>query len=417
VNQAEARRIEDDLEQAGLRRAGEESPDLIVLHSCAVTAEAESQSAQALRRLRSRFPSARLIWSGCGAGRHADPATADVVIAPGPGWIREWNRILTGLHSVRAREPATDDPGLRSFGGRVRAFLKVQDGCDLTCAYCIVPSLRGPSRDRPVADVLKEARTLVNGGCPELVVTGVSVGLYGRRGGTSLPELLKRLTDLPGLERIRLSSLHPAEVDADLLRVWREGQARIMPHLHLPLQSGSDSVLKKMRRGYTVQRFCRAVDQIRNALERPGISTDLIAGFPGETEDDARASEALCERIGFSKIHVFPFSSRPGTEAGQLPDPVPGPIIRSRARSLRNLSDRLALRTYQTQTGAMERVLVESKNARKGHLSGYTERYLPAHFPGPAEWIGSLQSLRITGADPEGLRGLPCAGEPARVSP
>lgn len=421
VNQAEARKIEESLENAGLRGAGPgEEPDLVLLHSCAVTAEAEAQSAQQLRRLRARYPDARLVWSGCGAGRHAGKGIANFLIEPGPNWETRWTEVLDALTR----------PGLRSMGsdsmsgpraGRVRAFLKVQDGCDLSCAYCLVPSLRGPSREIPPENVLREARALVASGCPELVVTGVSVGLYGRdRAG--LATLLTQLTELPGLERVRLSSLHPAEVNAELLAVWRERQERIQPHLHLPLQSGSDRVLAAMRRGYDVRGFLGAVDRARSALDAPSFTTDLIAGFPGETGEDHRDSVRLCEEIGFARMHVFPFSPRPGTEAAGLPDPVPVSLARARARELRELSDRLSLRTHQELVGQSVQVLAESLDSQTNLLYGYTERYFPVRFPGPGGWIGSLQSVRITSASAHELQGLRPGGDlrsdapdPARV--
>lgn len=410
VNQAEARQIEESLEKSGLRESAPgEEPDLIVLHTCAVTAEAEAQSAQQLRRLRARHPGACLVWSGCGAGRRPADGVADFTVKSGPDWNTRWSGVLAGLPTPSPySQPRT--PGAPR-AGRVRAFLKVQDGCDLSCAYCLVPTLRGPSRDLPPKRVLEEARALVASGCPELVVTGVSVGLYGRDHG-GLAALLARLADLPGLERIRLSSLHPAEVDADLLRVWSDRRDRILPHLHLPLQSGSDRVLTAMRRGYSVRGFREAVDRAREYLENPAITTDLIAGFPGENEADHRASMHLCEAIGFARMHVFPFSLRPGTEAARLPDPVPMRVVRTRAGELRTISDRLASLVHNEHIGRTVRVLVESRIPTHGLLFGYTERYLPVRFQGPGDWIGSLRTLGIISASLRGLQGLPSGAAP-----
>ncbi|MDZ4197814.1 MAG: MiaB/RimO family radical SAM methylthiotransferase, partial [Kiritimatiellia bacterium] len=312
VNQGEARQIERRLEQAGLRPAEpDETPDLVVLHTCAVTAEAQRQSAQSLRKFRAQTPGASLWLSGCGAGPGLiESACADVVLPAGP----DWNERLTA--ALSRIQPKSEDsiPILTGFGSRIRAFLKIQDGCDYSCSYCIVPQLRGPSRDRAVPEILDEARALISGGCGELVVTGISIGLFGRNSKTlSLPRLLERLTHLPGLLRLRISSLHPAELTPELLAVWRERRSILMPHLHLPLQSGSDRILRKMKRGYTVSGFLRAMDRARRALGDPAFHTDVIAGFPGETEQDAEATERLVQAAGFERLHVFPYSARPGT--------------------------------------------------------------------------------------------------------
>ena len=414
VNQVEARQIEQFLSHAGLHPCPKRDiPDVLVVHTCAVTAEAEVQSAQTLRRVRAGAPHAHLILSGCGAARLLSFVPADTVIPSGPEWADAWFRTLSlSPEAVPRATLSATDPILRQFGGRVRAFLKIQDGCDLNCSYCIVPSLRGPSRDRPVSKIIEEAKSLIADGCRELVVTGVSAGLYGRHnGGTTLSELLRRLANLPDLERLRLSSLHPAELTLDILNVWQEMREKIMPHVHLPLQSGSDRILKRMRRGYTVKSYREAVDRVRKVLPEPEFNTDLIAGFPGETDEDAKKSEEMCRQIGFSRIHVFPYSVRPNTDAASLPDPVPVALARKRARQLRDLASQLALRSHHREVGRTVRVYVESQNAKTLFLAGYTERYLPVQFPGPTNWIGSTRVIRILEADSKQLRGHPAEVE------
>jgi threonylcarbamoyladenosine tRNA methylthiotransferase MtaB len=411
VNQCEARQAERILDDAGLRPAAPgEAADVSVVHSCAVTAEALRQSLQRLRR--AARAGGRAVLSGCGAA--ADAAAAGhlpgaAAVPAGPDWAaafaraaREW----AGATVARCRRPA---PG--PAGAPARAFLKIQDGCDRRCAYCIVPRLRGPSRDRPADEVIAEAARLAAAGHREIVVTGVHAGLYGGDGArAALPRLLERLAATPGLERIRMSSLHPAELTPELLRAWADAPA-IAPHVHLPLQSGSDRVLRRMRRGYTADGFRAAVARARAALDRPSFTTDVIAGFPGETDDDFEATLALCREIGFGRVHVFPFSPRPGTAAAAMEGQATSEAIRRRARRARQVAAKLAEAFHRAAVGQNVRVLCETRDPATGEWSGYGERYVPVRFAGPAGLEGRVVPVRLTSSDARGAHGEAAGGE------
>ncbi len=408
VNQYEARQAASMLDRAGLAPAPPgTSPDVLVLHTCAVTGEAARQSAQALRRARRAHPAARIVLSGCAAEPGLLEPPRDVPsVAPGPGWAAAFDAVLDTLPLPGPRGTRTaagGGPALERFTGQTRAYLKIQDGCDLSCAYCIVPSLRKGPRDKPLRALLDEARALADHGHAELVVTGVCVGLYGRRGpGTPpLSRVMRELAAIPAVHRLRLSSLHPAELTPDLLAAWSE-TPKIAPHAHLPLQSGSDRILRAMRRGYTADAFLRAADRLRAALDRPALSTDVIAGFPGETGEDHAATERVCRAAGFSRLHVFPFSARPGTAAADRPDAVAPSEVRDRARRLRDLGGRLAAAFHGAFAGDTLEVLVE-RVGEDGTAAGYSARYLPVRFPAGGARAGSFVRVRVTASGAEGL--------------
>ena len=407
VNQHEAQQIRRALEAAGLRAAPPGAvPDLAVVHTCAVTAEALRQSRQAARRCGAKTP--RLILSGCAAAAQVDSAAeaAAAVVPAGPNWIE---RLTAAAEAIGARGAAAAlgagaDLRLDRFAGHTRAFVKAQDGCDIHCAYCIVPRLRGPPRDRPADDIVAEARALAAAGHAELVISGVCVGRYGLGGGEPLAGLIARLDRIEGVARLRLSSLHPAELTDDLLAAWRAAR-KMAPHAHLPLQSGSDAVLARMGRGYTAAEFMDAVARLQRALDRPAITTDIIVGFPGETDGDFEQTLDIVRQARFSRIHVFRFSQRPGTRAAAMRPTVSAAAARERARLLKQEADRLSAEFHAAWIGTTVRVLAETRNAARGEWKGYDERYIPVRFHGGPEWAGRLAPVRLTSADAVGARG------------
>lgn len=409
ANQYDAEQVREVLEAAGLRPVPpREQPDLIVVHTCAVTAEAARKSRQALRRLQGRHPGAQAILTGCAGavpGFQVPPGVA-ACIPPGPDWPLRLGRALAELPiPLRpAGIPTSADAlTLSRFAGHARAFLKIQDGCNIGCSYCIVPALRGPPRDRPADTVVSEARDLAAAGHREIVVSGISVGLYGRSGSNgSLADLLRRLNEIPGIERLRLSSLHPEELTDGLLDVWASSP-KMMPHLHLPFQSGSDRILQAMRRGYTAAQFLGAVDRARWKLEDPAITTDAIAGFPGESEEDFSRTIEVARQAGFSRMHVFPYSARPGTAAARLDGRVAFAAVKERARTLRDVAGDLALAFHRRFIGKTAQVLVEGWHP-DGHVcEGHAERYFAVRFRGHGDLVGQIVSVRLMEASAEGL--------------
>jgi len=305
--------------------------------------------------------------------------------------------------------------GISSFGRRHRAYVKVQDGCRMNCTYCIIPTVRPSPTSRPVCDVLEEVRRLVGNGYREIVLVGIHLGHYGLEQAASgtarvnLAGLVRRIAELEGEFRIRISSLEAAEVNAELVALAADHPLRVCPHLHLSLQSGSEAVLERMGRPYTCRQFVRKCRLIRRLLDRPALTTDVIVGFPGETEADFGHTCRVVEEVGFAKTHVFRFSPRQGTPAAEMPDQVPMPIRRRRAAELSELGRRLRQRYFESLAGRQLQVLVESPlQDRPGMLLGTSGRYTPVELPGGEDRIGQLVEVtaggtgdgRIRAADP-----------------
>jgi threonylcarbamoyladenosine tRNA methylthiotransferase MtaB len=408
VNQYDAQQIEQLLKNYGLIPAKKtQEPQLIIIHTCGVTSAAAQKSRQTIRRLQRQHPLSQLIVTGCAASDeltqidHAPHAR----IPAGLDWLQHLAEYLDQLNLPRthlAVDIQTDAFPVTHFGDHTRAFLKVQDGCDIGCTYCIVPQLRKAPRDKSIADAVAEATQLVTKGYREIVVTGVSVGLYGRNTGHSLAELLQQLIQIPNIGRIRLSSLHPGELTDELLTVWASSP-HIMPHLHLSLQSGANPILRAMHRGYTTGEYFAAVTRARAVLDHPAFTTDLIVGFPGETDADFATTYAFCQQVGFSQMHIFTYSPRPHTHAATLPHPVNGALATERSNQLKALGKKLALAYHQQFENKPIEVLVE--RTKNGMAQGYSRHYIPVHFPSTTHRKGEIVQLRAIQATTKGLVG------------
>jgi threonylcarbamoyladenosine tRNA methylthiotransferase MtaB len=387
VNQYETQYVKEALELSGYREAASgEAADLCVVNTCTVTAEGDAKSRQMVRRLHQCNPRAAIVVMGCYATRAPEtvarlPGVAKVVIdkARLAGDLAEF-----GVHDLPR--------GISRFDGHQRAFVKVQDGCLLNCSYCIIPQVRPRLVSRPPGEVADEVLRLVERGCQEIVLTGVHLGHYGidlcrgrpKVAWCRLWHLLQRLGRLPGDFRIRLSSLEAAEVRDDLVRVLGD-QPRICPHLHLCLQSGSDRILGLMRRRYRSAGFLERCRRIRGVLDRPAFTTDVIVGFPGETEADFEATCRVVREVGFSKIHVFSYSPREGTSAAGLSGTVPPREAARRRQRLLGLERELAAAFYRSLLGLTLDVMVEGEDPhRPGHVRGTSCRYAPVVFAGHA---------------------------------
>ncbi len=374
--------------------------DLVVVNTCAVTAEAERQAQQAIRRLHRERPDARIVVTGCSA--QVDPAAWAAL----PGV----HRVLGNQEKLRAASWAPDAPGavadimrpaaaaapvVAPFARHTRAFVQVQQGCDHRCTFCIIPFGRGPSRSVAIDAVVRQVRGLVEGGVREVVLTGVDIASYGPDlpGAPSLGDLARQLlADVPELPRLRLSSLDPNGIDPALWALLAE-EPRLMPHLHLSIQAGADLILKRMRRRHSRADALAAITKAR-AL-RPGlaIGADLIAGFPTETEALFTDTLAFVEEAAIPYLHVFPYSERPGTPAARMPS-VPVSLRRERAAYLRATAARAAAGFHASQVGADVTVLAE----RGGR--GHTEHFAPVRIDAPA---GTLLRARVLAAQADGL--------------
>jgi threonylcarbamoyladenosine tRNA methylthiotransferase MtaB len=398
LNAFESEVIRRQAEAAGLG-------DAVIVNTCAVTAEAERQARQAIRRARRERPKARVIVTGCAAqidpARYAAMPEVDQVLGNeaklrAESYGAAASRVIVeGISGVKETAAHLVD----GFEGRARAFLQVQQGCDHRCTFCIIPLGRGNNRSVPMGAIAEQLRHLVAQGYREVVLTGVDITGFGADlpGRPSLGQLVRRLlAAVPEIERLRLSSLDPVEIDDALWRLVGE-EERLMPHLHLSLQAGNDLVLKRMKRRHSRAQGLAACRRARELRPDIAIGADLIAGFPTESEAMFAETLSLVEEAALDYLHVFPYSARPGTPAARMPQ-VPGAIIRERAARLRAAGAAALARSLAARIGRTVRVLVE----RPGF--GRSEHYAPVHFTG-AIAAGEIAAMRVSGATAQALIG------------
>jgi threonylcarbamoyladenosine tRNA methylthiotransferase MtaB len=400
VNQYETELVREGFLRANFRDADEgEAADLCIVNTCTVTEQGDSKSRQVIRRLARENPEARIVVMGCYATRAPDelaklPNVAEVVTDK-----RE-------IPDLLGRFGVIDMPtGISRFGNRHRAFVKVQDGCLLRCSYCIIPYVRPHFSSRPMEHVREEVRRLVDGGYREIVLTGIHLGHYGveqNRGRAKnewlrLSALVREIARLPGEFRIRLSSIEATEVTRELLAVMAEFPERVAPHLHICLQSGSDGVLRRMRRRWSSRMFVNRCHLVRETLDQPAITTDIIVGFPGETDTDFEATCRVSRDCGFSKIHIFPFSARKGTPAAEMTDCVQPQVKSERCERLAKVERTLRDDYFASLVGRCLTVLPEGRSEMNaGLLRGTSCRYAPVEFPAGAIQSGALVQVRAT---------------------
>jgi len=394
VNQYETAYVREGLLRLGYREADKGEPaDLCIVNTCTVTSESDLKSRKVVRQLARQNPHAEIVVMGCYATRAPD------VVAALPGVVE----VVTDkrqLPELLARFGLVDLPGgISSFGRRHRAYVKVQDGCRMPCSYCIIPRVRPVLSSRPVDDVLDEIRRLVDHGYREIVLTGIHLGHYGvdfaspgpndRR--IDLARLVGRIVELAGRCRVRISSIEAVEVTPELIAVMADHPDRICPHVHVSMQSGSDAVLRRMQRRWASGRFVERCHAIRESLDHPALTTDVIVGFPGESEADFEATCRAVEEVAFSKLHVFRFSPRPGTPAAAMPDQVPSKVKQRRASELAEIGRRLRRQFLESLVGRDVQVLVETPVQHSpGMLAGTSARYAPVELPGDEACLGQL---------------------------
>lgn len=395
--------------------AGEGPADVVVVNTCTVTARAEVSDRQAIRRLARLHPGARVVVTGCWAQTDSAAVAAmpEVDLVVGNADKARLAELVVGL-ATGARPPrvvVSDVAALRTIptpvpapvSGRARPFLKVQEGCGHRCAFCIVPRARGRSRSQEAAVVVEQARRLVEADHREITLTGVDLGGYGadRVPRTSLAALLRALADVRGLRWVRLSSLLPAYVDDELAELVATSPV-LAPHLHVPLQSGSDAVLRRMRRPYSVGMYRQVVERLLAVRPGLGLGTDVIVGHPGEGEDDFAATLALVDELPFTYLHVFAYADRPGTEAARLPGRVAPRVAAQRSASLRALGRAKNLAFRRTLVGGVhEAVVLGTRDRDTGRLVGLTGHYVEVLLDGDDARMRSVIPLRVTGASAE----------------
>jgi threonylcarbamoyladenosine tRNA methylthiotransferase MtaB len=409
VNQYETQLVKEALEQHGFREAEEgENADLCVVNTCTVTSDGDAKSRKAIRQLARENPGTRTLVMGCYATR--DPQAVREL----PG-VFEVVTDKRELPDVLLREGVHDMPrGITTFDGRKRAYVKVQDGCMLKCSYCIIPSVRPGLRSRSPEDIEDEVRRLIDNGHLEIVIAGIHVGHYGvdtTRGRTGLPpfrlwHLFRRLDRIPGQWRMRLSSIEGNEINDDFISAAADCE-HLCPQFHPALQSGSDGVLQRMRRRYRSGRFLETLHKMRNRIPDVAFTTDVIVGFPGETEEEFQETLDVCRQAEFMKIHVFPFSARRTTPAASFPDQVSPAVRHDRSRRLSLLERELAANYYARWIGRPVEVLVERESeGRPGWVRGTDRRYIPVECPGTADDLGRFVAATGASVEASGLRAL-----------
>ena len=413
LNQAEIETMARQLAAGGhTLTADVAEADAVILNTCAVTAEAARDARNLTRRFARANASTEIVLTGC----YATLAPGDLAALPGVARVvgnGEKERIPLLLDPALPDQPAFDrEPLARETAagsiGRTRGFIKVQDGCDNRCTFCVTTIARGEGRSRSLAEVVAEVRAFAAAGYQEVVLSGVHLGSYGRDLGqlTGLRDLVAALLADTDVERIRLSSLEPWDVAPGFFKLWEN--PRLLPHLHLPLQSGSDRVLRRMARRTTRAAFRALAAEARAAIPDLNLSTDLIAGFPGETEAEFAETLAYVEEVAFGRLHVFSYSPRPGTAAARMSDQVPGPLKKERAARLIALGERLSADFHGRYDGATRPVLWEMATGAEPEglrWVGYTDNYIRVTAVGPADLMNRVTPVRLTAPRADGMGG------------
>jgi threonylcarbamoyladenosine tRNA methylthiotransferase MtaB len=392
LNQAETELLARQLAQAGYRLVSlSDRADVYILNTCTVTHIADRKSRHWLRLAHWRNPAARLVATGCYAQRVpqelAQIEGVSLVLGneekPHLLPLLEESGIISS--SIQKGSPANYGDGFRT-----RAFIKVQDGCNSFCSYCIVPFVRGREKSLPVDEVVAEVRHRIGDGYKEVVLTGTEIGSYNYD-GVNLRGLLQNILAETNVTRLRLSSLQPQEISPELIRLWSDN--RLCRHFHLSLQSGSDGVLRRMKRRYSVSDYQQAVALIRDKLPEAAITTDIIVGFPGETTEEFEQSYQLCQQLEFARIHVFPYSPRQGTEAARMPGQVGDKAKRQRGQKIGALAKESAQNFSQRFLGRTMPVLWEKQT--DGIWSGHTDNYIKVYTKSDKDLTNRLLPMKL----------------------
>jgi len=374
TNQYESQAYADQLSQMGYEKAeGEEEADLCIVNTCTVTESADSSSRHQIRSLSRQNPKAKIVVTGCLAER----APEELTHLPGVDRIIP-NKQKEDLLSLVFPEEEVPEFKIEQFEAHTRAFVKVQDGCNSFCTYCIIPYVRGRSRSRPMDSILEEVRGLIEHGYKEVVLTGINIGDFDgapEEGETPkrLAELVRAVDQIEGLKRLRVSSIDPDEVDEELASAILEGK-NTCPSMHIVLQAGSNVILKRMNRKYTREIFLETVQRLKKARPDFTFTTDVIVGFPGESERDFEDTLEIMETVRFAKVHMFPYSVRPRTRAALYPNKIAPEVIQERKQRVLRLAEQHAYELRQQEVGKIREVLIEAEE--EGKWTGHTDHFL-----------------------------------------
>ncbi len=408
TNQYESQAYHDQLSSMGYGKADDsERADICIVNTCTVTESADSHSRHQIRQLARENPGTRLVITGCFAERQPEVVKAFEGVTDVISNSQKENLI----NAVFADENVPEF-NIKNFDSHTRAFVKVQDGCNSYCTYCIIPYVRGRSRSREMPEIVEEVKALITSGFKEVVLTGINIGDFdGNKTEEQIPEklvdLVKVVDRVPGLKRLRVSSIDPDEIDDDLMNCILEGRTTCHS-MHIVLQSGSNVILKRMNRKYTRQIFLETVTKLRDACPDFTFTTDIIVGFPGETEADFEETLSVMKEIKFAKVHMFPYSDRPRTRSALMPNKVPPDVIKKRKQEVLRLSEQIAFELRNQFVGRRMTVLTESKDAEQpDEILGHTENFLAVRVQGRDFLANQLIEVDLLENTASGLIGIP----------
>lgn len=420
VNAYETEAMWQLFKKAGYERVDfEEKADVYLINTCTVTNTGDKKSRQVIRRAIRKNPDAVICVTGC----YAQTSPSEVAAIPGVDivigtqgrdklieYVERFRRERQPINAVGniMKQREFEELDVPAFADRTRASLKIQEGCNNFCTFCIIPWAKGLSRSRKPESVLKQARQLVEAGYKEIVLTGIHTGGYGEDfENYKLADLLWDLDKIEGLKRIRISSIEASQIDERIIEVLNASE-KMCRHLHIPLQAGDDAVLKRMRRKYTVAEYKEKIMRLHEAMPDVAITTDVIVGFPGETDEQFENGYRFIEELGMYQLHVFPYSKRSGTPAARMPDQVPEEVKHARVKRLIELSNRLSLQYAQKFVGDVLEVIPErpyKEDPKSGLYMGYSDNYLQVVFPANEEMVGKVCRVRIDKAGSEYCHG------------
>lgn len=410
VNQYETQEMREMLKKSGYEiTENEQDADIFVINSCTVTSESDRKTRQCVRHYKNKYPESTVVLTGCMPQSFPEMAKklteADIVLGNRNNsklveslseYFNDDGRVLH-LDCHKSGEGLIS-PGITDFEERTRATLKIEDGCDRFCSYCIIPKARGRVRSKPIEDIQKEVAALADNGYREIVLVGINLSAYGKGGDLDLSDAVFAAAENEKIERIRLGSLEPDHITDELIEKLVKCE-KLCPQFHISLQSGCNKTLKKMNRHYTAEEYAALCDKLRKSFKDCTLTTDIMVGFPQETEEDFSDTVKFAEKIGFEKIHIFPYSRRSGTVADKMEGQIEKSVKGYRVAELSKVADKIRTEFLKNQIGKTVSVLIEGKQ-KDGEMFGYTPNYTPVKVMGNAR-IGSIIDVLITDYDSE----------------
>ncbi len=417
VNQYETQAMLNQLLQGGFSacQTGEDA-DIILLNSCTVTSTSDHKVKQTLHKARREHPHAVIVLTGCMPQAFPELAEdltdADIVLGNSNRssllphilqYLSTRQRIIDIVpHQTKEK---FESMSVENFYERTRAFIKIQDGCNRFCSYCIIPYARGRVRSKPLDDLIAEVTQLAEKGYKEIVLTGINLSAFGQDINLHLCDAVEAVCAINGIERVRLGSLEPEQLSEDVI-IRLSKQQKLCPQFHLSLQSGCDETLKRMDRHYTTEEYRTIVQNLRNAFDNAAITTDIMVGFPGETEEEFMQSLEFAKEISFSKVHVFAYSQRPGTKACNAPNQITKKVKETRSKQMMHVTNQTKQAFLNQQCGTIQDVLVE-REINTNLYEGYTANYTPVQFHSDKNLCGQLVAVHITKANENDCYGIP----------